>query len=93
MAWYTNPFKSPIYYGARVAQWFSGGKAGAGIDFIHSKAIAPLDDEANFSARSTANRCRRGRASRTCSASSSSRTATTCCCSTASCACRASGRA
>ncbi len=49
VAWYTNPFKSPIYYGARVAQWFSGGKAGAGIDFIHSKAIAPLDDEANFS--------------------------------------------
>lgn len=49
VGWYTNPFKSPIYYGARVAQWFSGGKVGAGVDFIHSKAIAPLDDEANFS--------------------------------------------
>ncbi len=49
VAWYTNPFKSPIYYGARVAQWFTGGKAATGIDFIHSKAIAPLDDEANFS--------------------------------------------
>jgi lipid A oxidase len=46
--WYTNPFKSPIYYGARVARWFSGGKAGAMIDFIHSKAIAPLEEEANF---------------------------------------------
>ena len=47
--WYTDPFKSPIYYGARVARWFSGGKAGAMIDFIHSKAIAPLEEEANFS--------------------------------------------
>ncbi|MFN3626173.1 MAG: hypothetical protein ACK4TP_19255 [Hyphomicrobium sp.] len=49
VSWYTDPFKSPIYYGARVAQWFTSGKAGTGIDFIHSKAIAPLDDEANFS--------------------------------------------
>jgi hypothetical protein len=47
--WYTDPFKSPIYYGARVARWFSGGRTGAGIDFIHSKAIAPLGKEANFS--------------------------------------------
>jgi hypothetical protein len=49
VAWYTNPFKSPIYYGARVAQWFTGGRAGTGVDFIHSKALAPLNDEANFS--------------------------------------------
>jgi hypothetical protein len=47
--WYTDPFKSPIYYGARVAQWFAGGRTGAGIDFIHSKAIAPLDEETNVS--------------------------------------------
>jgi hypothetical protein len=47
--WYTDPFKSPIYYGARVAQWFAGGKTGTGVDFIHSKAIAPLEEEANFS--------------------------------------------
>jgi len=47
--WYTNPFKNPIYYGARVAHWLPGGTAGAGIDFIHSKAIAPLDEEVNFS--------------------------------------------
>jgi hypothetical protein len=46
--WYTDPFKSPIYYGVRVAHWF-GGRAGAGVDFIHSKAIAPLQEEANFS--------------------------------------------
>ncbi len=47
--WYTDPFKSPIYYGARVAQWFAGGRTGTGVDFIHSKAIAPLDEETNFS--------------------------------------------
>ena len=47
--WYTDPFKSPIYYGARFARWFSGGLTGAGVDFIHSKAIAPLNEEANFS--------------------------------------------
>jgi hypothetical protein len=46
--WYTKPFRNPIYYGARVAHWFNG-KTGAGIDFIHSKAIAPLDEETNFS--------------------------------------------
>lgn len=47
--WYTDPFKSPIYYGARVAHWFTSGKAGTGVDFIHSKAIARLDKEADFS--------------------------------------------
>jgi len=47
--WYTDPFKSPIYYGARVLQWFGAGKIGTGIDFIHSKAIAPLDEESGFS--------------------------------------------
>ena len=47
--WYTHPFKSPIYYGARVAHWFSGGKAGTMVDFIHSKAIAPLEEETDFS--------------------------------------------
>jgi hypothetical protein len=47
--WYTDPFKSPIYYGARVARWFTGGRAGVMVDFIHSKAIARLDREANFS--------------------------------------------
>jgi hypothetical protein len=47
--WYTDPFKSPIYYGARVARWFSGGRTGVMVDFIHSKAIARLDREANFS--------------------------------------------
>jgi len=47
--WYTDPFHNPIYYGARVAQWFTGGKAGMMVDFIHSKAMARLDEEASFS--------------------------------------------
>jgi lipid A oxidase len=47
--WYTDPFKSPIYYGARIARWFAGGRTGAGVDFIHSKAIAPQNEEANLS--------------------------------------------
>jgi hypothetical protein len=47
--WYTDPFRSPIYYGARVAQWFTGGKAGMMVDFIHSKAMAELDKESSFS--------------------------------------------
>ena len=47
--WYTDPFKSPIYYGARVARWFTGGRTGVMVDFIHSKAIAHLDREADFS--------------------------------------------
>jgi hypothetical protein len=47
--WYTDPFHNPIYYGARVAQWFTGGKAGMMVDFIHSKAMARLDEEAAFS--------------------------------------------
>lgn len=47
--WYTDPFKSPVYYGVRIAQWLGQGRAGTGLDFIHSKAIAPLEEEANFS--------------------------------------------
>ena len=47
--WYTDPFKSPIYYGARVQRWFAGGRTGGMIDFIHSKAIAPLEEETGFS--------------------------------------------
>jgi hypothetical protein len=47
--WYTDPFKSPIYYGARVQRWFAGGRTGGMIDFIHSKAFAPLNEETGFS--------------------------------------------
>jgi len=47
--WKAQPFKSPIYYGARVARWFKGGATGMMIDFIHSKAIADREQEADFS--------------------------------------------
>ncbi|MDP1911254.1 MAG: hypothetical protein Q8K85_23390, partial [Hyphomicrobium sp.] len=47
--WYTDPFKSPIYYGARVQRWFAGGRTGGMVDFIHSKALAPLEEETGFS--------------------------------------------
>ena len=47
--WHTNPFKSPIYYGARVQRWFAGGRTGGMVDFIHSKAIAPQEQETGFS--------------------------------------------
>ncbi len=41
--WYTDPFHNPIYYGARVARWFTGGRTGMMVDFIHSKAMARLE--------------------------------------------------
>jgi hypothetical protein len=47
--WKARPFKSPIYYGARVARWFTGGRTGMMVDFIHSKAMADLTKEAAFS--------------------------------------------
>jgi hypothetical protein len=47
--WKGEPFHNPIYYGARVMQWFTGGKAGMMLDFIHSKARAELDKEADLS--------------------------------------------
>ncbi len=47
--WHADPFHNPIYYGARVIRWFTGGKAGMMVDFIHSKAMADLDKEAAFS--------------------------------------------
>ena len=47
--WKAQPFKSPIYYGARVVRWFTGGRTGMMVDFIHSTAIAALKKEAAFS--------------------------------------------
>jgi lipid A oxidase len=49
--WYGDPFHNPIYYGARVARWFTGGKAGMMVDFIHSKSMAELDKEASLSGK------------------------------------------
>ena len=45
VAWYTHPFENPLYYGARIQRWMSGGQFGTMIDFTHSKAYAPLNDE------------------------------------------------
>jgi hypothetical protein len=47
--WYTDPFHNPIYYGGRISRWFTGGKTGTMVDFIHSKAIADQEKEADFS--------------------------------------------
>ena len=46
--WYTHPFNNPLYYGARVQRWREGGRFGTMIDFTHSKAYAPMDQERKF---------------------------------------------
>lgn len=46
--WYTKPFDNPLYYGARIQQWFANGRTGTMIDFVHSKAYAPLTEDAKF---------------------------------------------
>ena len=46
--WAGEPFKSPIYYGVRIARWFEGGRTGTMLDFTHSKAIAEREREAEF---------------------------------------------
>ncbi len=46
--WYTHPFENPLYYGARIQRWFANGRTGTMIDFVHSKAYAPLKEDAKF---------------------------------------------
>ncbi len=46
--WDGKPFKSPIYYGARVIRWADGGRVGALLDFTHAKAVSRFDDTATF---------------------------------------------
>mgnify|MGYP001300200451 CR=1 FL=1 len=46
--WYTQPFDNPLYYGARIQRWFANGRTGSMIDFVHSKAYAPLTEDAKF---------------------------------------------
>ena len=46
--WYTLPFDNPLYYGARVQRWMSGGQFGTMIDFTHSKAYSPTQVEHTF---------------------------------------------
>ena len=47
--WFTNPFTNPLYYGARLQHWYDNGTAGTMIDFVHSKAFAPMDQQAKIS--------------------------------------------
>ena len=47
--WKGKPFDDPIYYGVRAARWFPHSSLGAMVDFTHSKAYAPLDQEAKLS--------------------------------------------
>lgn len=49
--WQGKPFEDPIYYGVRVARWPRNSSLGAMIDLTHSKAYAPLDQEAPISGR------------------------------------------
>lgn len=46
--WIGMPFKSPIYYGARITHWPGASRTGAMLDFTHAKAIAPFDDDVTF---------------------------------------------
>ena len=47
--WQGRPFKSPIYYGLRIAKWPSASPLGGMVDFTHSKAIAIPDQQVRFS--------------------------------------------
>lgn len=44
--WRGKPFDDPIYYGVRIARWFPESSWGTMLDFMHSKAYAPLDQRA-----------------------------------------------
>jgi lipid A oxidase len=46
--WFTHPFSNPLYYGARVQHWLTGGVFGTMVDFTHSKAYAPFNQEKAF---------------------------------------------
>ncbi|MEQ1715931.1 MAG: hypothetical protein ABL907_08095 [Hyphomicrobium sp.] len=46
--WYTHPFDNPLYYGARIQRWSANGTTGSMVDFVHSKAYAPKDQEAKL---------------------------------------------
>jgi hypothetical protein len=48
VAWDGKPFKSPIYYGARVARWSEATPFGGMLDFTHSKAISRFADMVAF---------------------------------------------
>ncbi len=44
VAWDAEPFRHPLYYGARIARWAPGNRTGFMLDFVHSKVISrPAD--------------------------------------------------
>jgi hypothetical protein len=43
-SWEAKPFKSPIYYGVRIARWNPGSANGYMVDFTHSKTITRPDE-------------------------------------------------
>lgn len=49
VAWDGKPFKSPVYYGARVTRWPGDSLVGGMVDFTHSKAISRFEDMAEMS--------------------------------------------
>ena len=49
VTWRGEPFKSPVYYGVRIAKWSETAPFGAMLDFTHSKAIANRGEEAQQS--------------------------------------------
>lgn len=46
--WEGKPFKSPIYYGVRVARWGASNRTGVMVDFTHSKTISKPEQEVEF---------------------------------------------
>lgn len=49
VGWNGEPFKSPIYYGARIVRWLGTGRTGTMLDFTHSKVLARLEQTSAFS--------------------------------------------
>lgn len=47
VGWDGKPFINPVYYGARIVR-FGAGRTGAMLDFTHSKTIARLQEEIEF---------------------------------------------
>ena len=45
VGWDGKPFKSPIYYGVRIARWGQSNRTATMVDFTHSKTISdPAQD-------------------------------------------------
>jgi lipid A oxidase len=47
--WKGKPFDDPIYYGVRAVRWHPQSSFGTMLDFMHSKAYAPLDQRVELS--------------------------------------------